>query len=382
METENTLPDQISRRGSISAQLLPDEVTTLVVGTGPAGVMAAVGAAARGPVLMIDAFTLPRDKSCGGMIHPLSSEVLAPFGGVPESLLLTPAQVSFRYNDWDRGIIRDTDLYFLNVDRKPFDDWLLSLVPDAVRIADATRFVDWTPAPDGRIQARLSCRDADGSARDVTVTCSYLVGADGPRSTVRRSLAVPDTPHYITVQDYCRRVGELDPVFDCFWFSGIPGFAIGYVIPKNDRALVGLVYHPGTKRAHELQDRALDKLRERLPIGESLKREAWTAPRHRNLRDVVAGTGSVLLCGEAGGFISPTSGEGISWALRSGRSAGAAIAACDPPDVLAAYSRDVEPLRRDIERRLRWFPWMNSRVGKTLAGMAPPAWVSKMTHNL
>ena len=83
---------------------------TIVVGAGPAGIMAALHAAERGNVLVIDASSLPRDKSCGGMLHELSLEALAPYGDVPESIVVRPRTVHFRYVDWDRGIRKPTTL--------------------------------------------------------------------------------------------------------------------------------------------------------------------------------------------------------------------------------------------------------------------------------
>jgi flavin-dependent dehydrogenase len=197
-------------------------------------------------------------------------------------------------------------------------------------------------------------------------------------------LGIADFARYVTLQDYCVREGAIDPVFDCFWFSGIKEFGIGYVIPKDERVLVGLVYYPGTKSAHVLQDRALERLRRVLPIGASIKREAWIAPKIERQSDVATGRGAVLLAGEAGGFISPTSGEGISWALTSGRAAGKAIAAHAENAHAAAddYAAATAGLRRDIARRLRWYPAMNSRLGKTFAGFVPASIVSHFTHNL
>jgi len=58
--------------------------TTVVAGSGPAGVMAAYQAAQRGPVLLVDAAALPRDKSCGGMLNEYSQEFLeSRFGALP-----------------------------------------------------------------------------------------------------------------------------------------------------------------------------------------------------------------------------------------------------------------------------------------------------------
>jgi flavin-dependent dehydrogenase len=355
------------------------DVKTLIVGSGPSGFASAYYAAPAGDVLIIDAFTLPRDKSCGGMIHPLSIDILKDIAPVPESLLLDPPSVYFRYNDWDKGIIRDTDLVFLNLDRWPFDEWLLQQLPEDVTVMDKTRYVSYAEQADGRLEVK-----AIHNGEDITILCDFLIGADGARSTVRRSLGMGEFDKYITLQDFCILEGEVAPAFDCFWFSEIPELAIGYIIPKSERVLIGLVYYPGTKQAHKLQDRALDILRERLPLGKSIKREAWIAPKHKSINDICPGKGNVLLVGEAGGYISPTSGEGISWALDSGRAAGRAITQDTGAtgEVLATYAKSVRHLRRDIARRLWAFPIMNSRWGKTLMGYMPKSFISKITHYL
>ena len=359
------------------------DVTTLVVGTGPAGVMAAYYAAEKGPVLMIDTFTLPRDKSCGGMIHPLSINILNEIAPVPDELLLDPPTVQFRFNDMDRRIIKNCDLHFLNVDRIPFDEWMLSILPDSVEIMDATQYRTHEVLPDGRLQSTLRKHGGE----EVLVVSDHIVGADGPRSTVRDEIDPPPYNRYVTVQDYCKREGAIDPFFDCFYMAGFEGFAAGYIIPKDDRVLVGCIYFPKTKRAHEIQDRILDRLRERLPIGESIKREGYIAPRHNSADDVawgkVEGKGAVFLAGEAGGFISPTSGEGISWAMDTGKQVGQIIAKYDNPQVMIdTYRNQTMRLKKDIARRLKVYPFMTSDWGKKVTKYIPEALISRVTQHL
>ena len=116
-------------------------------------------------------------------------------------------------------------------------------------------------------------------------------------------------------------------------------------------------------------------------LGASDRREAWVALQVRSRGDVVPGAGRVLLAGEAAGFMSPTSGEGISYALKSGDAAGAAVAG-SPDGALAAYTTATRTLRRDINRRLMFLPVMESRIGKFFGGLTPTPVVSWMTRGL
>jgi flavin-dependent dehydrogenase len=351
---------------------------TIVAGAGPAGVMAAYHAAERGDVLLVDASSLPRDKSCGGMIHELTREALAPYGEIPERIVLAPRFVNFRYVDWDRGVRKPTRLAFLNVDRAGFDDWLVSLLPGNVEVVGSTALTGFEQTGD-EVSVTLRC-----DSEDLTLTCRNLVGADGARSAVRRCLGAGSASTYVTLQDYVGLSGELPAYFDCIYLRSLgDSFGYGYVMPKGDVAVVGSVFYPKTKRPWENQDRLLEALREHLPqLGPSVKREACAALYLRSASDVVPGSGRVLLAGEAGGFMSPTSGEGISYAVRSGILAGRAIAGSGPADALTSYTERTFGLRRDIARRLRWLPLMESRAGKILGGLTPAWLVSRVTEGL
>ncbi|MCL2503365.1 MAG: FAD-dependent monooxygenase [Coriobacteriia bacterium] len=354
---------------------------TIVVGTGPAGAMAALHAAARGPVLMIDSFALPRDKSCGGMLNEYSQEFLSAYGKLPEGLWLEPAWVNFRYYDWDRGIKKPTQLRFANVDRSLFDAWMLSLMPDNVDIAGKTSLVTFTQS-EKQVDAVLSA-----AGTEVKVSADNLIGCDGPRSTTRRILGSGSVANYVTLQDFCRLEAPIEPFFDCIYTRKIgDSFAYAYVVPKGEVAIAGSVFYPKTKRPHEIQEQVLEVLRSRLPLGESVKREAWVALSVRNHSDVSPGQGRVLLAGEAGGFMSPSSGEGISYALNSGHLAGRAVAEAGPEagaeTALAAYTQATAGIAKNITHKLKWLPFMESRAGKYLAGFVPTPIVSKITEGL
>lgn len=351
---------------------------TVVIGAGPAGILAALHAAEVGSVLLVEQSSLPRSKSCGGMLHHHTLQTLAEYGSVPDSIVLSPSHVNFRYHDWDRAILRATSLEFLNVDRAGFDAWLLGLLPSGVEVVAECTLKDIEQTDDG-VSALLKSGD-----ETVTVECANLIGADGARSQARRSLGVPSTATYVTLQDFVELSGPLEPYFDCIYIRDIgDAFGYAYVVPKGDVAIVGSVFYPKTKRPGEKHDAVLAVLRKALPaLGASVAREAAAALSVRSVGDVVPGRGRVLLAGEAGGFMSPTSGEGISYAVNSGRAAGLAVAAGDASSALQAYTRGVAPIAGNIARKLRWLPFMESRTGKYLAGFVPTPIVSKVTEGL
>ena len=356
---------------------LQNRYATIVAGAGPAGVMAAFHAAAHGSVLLVDGSALPRDKSCGGMLNEYTQEFLAEFGTMPEGMTLDPQWVNFRYHDWDRRILKPTELRFLNVERRAFDDWLISLLPDNVTVLGATSVATFDQ-DDCEVRVTLKASDAEH-----VVACEHLVGADGPRSTVRRQLGVGSVGTYVTLQDFCRIEGPIEPYFDCIYMRDIgDSFGYAYVVPKGDVAIVGSVFYPKTKRPHEKHEAVLGMLRDKLPLGESTKREAWVALSVRHRDDVVRGRGRVLLAGEAGGFMSPSSGEGISYALNTGRLAGTAIAEANGAGALSGYETSTRHIAGNIARKLKWLPFMESNTGKYLAGFVPTRIVSRITKGL
>jgi flavin-dependent dehydrogenase len=339
--------------------------------------MAAIHASRRGSVLLVDSARLPRDKSCGGMLNEYSQEFLGAYGRMPSSMTLDPAWVNFRYHDWDRDIRKPTELRFANVDRGRFDDWLMSLLPDPVTVSERTSLLSFEQDTEG-VTALLRREDTESRIR-----CENLIGCDGPRSSVRRTLGAGSVMNYVTLQEFCILEGGLEPYFDCIYMRDIgDSFGYAYVVPKGAVAIVGSVFYPKTKRPHEKHEQVLSVLRDALPLGSSVKREAWVALSVRHTGDVVPGAGRVLLAGEAGGFMSPTSGEGISYALNTGRLAGEAVASSSANAALNAYASSVSHVSKNISRKLKWLPFMESRTGKYFAGFVPTPLVSKVTKGL
>lgn len=362
----------------------------VVVGAGPAGIMAAVESARTArSVLLVEASSLPREKSCGGMLNLYSRRALEPYGEIPEEMVLDPRWIDFRYYHIDREVKKPTQVRFLNVDRGMFDEWLLSLLPSNVHVASGVRLADLRQGPT-KVEVLLKGVGANGERSEALAACSYLVAADGPRATVREKLGLRPFDRYITVQEYVSiERGAIEPYFDCIYSREFDrDYGIGYIMPKGDVAIIGSIFYPGSKDCERKHEDVLRKLRDIYPFGESVKRETWIAAHLRRPADLIAGKGRVLLAGEGGGFLSCTSGEGISFALNSGIKAGKAVATALGEGSLVAssalecYEESLKPMKRNLAFRMGMFPFMNNYACKNLACLVPTPLVSKMTERL
>lgn len=374
METAGT-PNETTRQPYALA-----DYDLVVVGAGPAGIMAAREAAQAGlRTLLVESSSLPRRKSCGGMLNEYAQRFLEGVAPLPHGMVLDPAWVNFRYYDWDRKIKKPCSLRFANVDRAMFDEWLLGLLPDRVNVWDKSTFVCCTDEECGvDVQLRR-----DGN--EVHVHARWVIGADGARSAVRRShLSWPQTQSYTTVQEYVEiEPGSVEPYFDCIYSRHIdPAYGYGYIVPKGDVAIVGSVFFPKTKGVTAMHEKALTTWGQRYPLGAARRREGGSAIQVKDANDIIAGQGRVLMAGEAAGIMSPSSGEGISFALNSGKLAGQAVvrAAREKTEAVALYDESLGPIRKNIARRLFFFPIMNSNWGKWVGGSLPTPLISKVTE--
>jgi geranylgeranyl reductase family protein len=305
----------------------------IVVGGGPGGATAAyfLGEAGR-RVLVLEKERLPRYKTCGG---GLSSGVfdLFPFSFEPVIESRVRGTVYALRHRHVTIPMPGSSIHM--VMREDFDAHILSHACAEVRSKSAVRSVT-------ELEDRVVVETRSGE----TYESRYLVGADGASSTVARSLGLRRSKTLVAAIEVETPVPP--PVMERF--AGLPVFIFGevregylWVFPKAEHLSVGIAaLHP---RPGELQA-TLERVMRRYQIPlDGIPRHGHPIPIYTG-REPIA-TRRALLVGDAAGLVDPFSGEGIRYAVKSGKLAAEAIL----DGRLEDYPRRVQ---RQIGSSLRW----------------------------
>ncbi len=286
-----------------------------VIGAGAAGAVFARELAIGNPglqILVIDGQSGNREKVCGGLLAPDAQKVLAEFSlNLPNTVLADPQIFSVKTLDLRSGCIRDYQRHYLNMDRAAFDRWLVSLIPDHVEIVSGRCFS--LEAEEDGYRLSVSC---EGEHR--VFRARSIVGADGGGSVVRRTLFNRPLMQYVAIQQWYPAQGSDIPAYSCI-FDPMTSDSCSWTICKDRYFIFGGAFPKmGCHAAFAEQKGRLERFLG-VRFGEAEKTEACLLTSPRRMRDFLAGRPGVYLVGEAAGFISASSFEGISSAMISGR---------------------------------------------------------------
>ncbi|MBR7117141.1 MAG: FAD-binding protein [Clostridia bacterium] len=293
-----------------------------IIGAGPAGATLARVLGQKCPdkkILLLDGETGGIRKVCGGLLSEDAQELLAKMNLVlPKDVLEDPQIFSVDTIDLTLGFGRSYVRHYLNMDRAAFDRWLISLIGKSVDIT-VGRCIKLEKTDTGHA---LTLKTDSGVA---LVNTKYLVGADGASSIVRRTFFKDKLYRYVSIQQWFRITDPKLPYYSCI-FDKKTSDSCSWTITKGDYYIFGGAFPKnGCRKAFEEQKSRLEDYLG-VKLGEPVRTEACLVASPRRRSDFLTGKDGVYLVGEAAGFISASSFEGISSAMLSGMLLADAIA--------------------------------------------------------
>ena len=294
-----------------------------VVGSGPAGSSAAETLVKAGIETYLFERKLDNAKPCGGAI-PLC--MVSEFDLPPHIIdrqvrkmkMISPSNVEVDIN------IENAHEYIGMCRREVLDGFLRDRAASlGAKLINGTVHTLDIPSNNTDPYILHYADHSDGSAMGIqkTLKVDLVIGADGANSRVAKAIDAGDYNYAIAFQERIRlpedKMAYYEDLAEMYVGDDVSTDFYAWVFPKYDHVAVGT----GTMKVNQatikkLQAGVRARAAKKLMGGEIIKVEAHPIPEHPRPRRVV---GRVALVGDAAGYVTKSSGEGIYFAAKSGR---------------------------------------------------------------
>ncbi|MEM0467014.1 MAG: FAD-dependent monooxygenase [Candidatus Thermoplasmatota archaeon] len=330
----------------------------VVVGAGPAGCMFINCLKNNYDVLLIERQKLPATKICGGLLTEESIDFLSQHHlSIPSYVFSHPKKLKKAYVNLDKGIEKEQGIVY-NIDRNQFNHWMYHLVENKIDVAEHMSIKKITTTNE---KNSLQVYDhTHGENKEIT--CTYLIGADGVLSRVRKELQFPPVNKYLAVQDYGTSQPEIDRLCLLYSKAFIDHFI--WVMPKGKYTIVGLPFHYDYGKTIDMKK--VDTARQIVEHYTGIKiqsgfRNGFLVSIPQSLNELCLGKQKSILIGEAAGWISPRSGDGISFALRSAENCAQAFNESST-NILQIYTQKSKDLKEEFHEKLESFLKIQQKI--------------------
>lgn len=250
-------------------------------------------------------------KPCGGLLaNDAQKSFIRQKLNIPTDILTNPQIFSVKTIDLQTKLVRNYQRSYISFDRHKFDLWLKSLIPTTVTVLHNTLCKEVRRIIDG-----YQITFVDENQIEQNVTAQYVIGADGANSVVRR-MRYPNHSirQYVAIQQWFTEKHP-NPFYSCIFDNQLTN-CYAWSMSKDGYFILGGAFPKKNANKH------FEQLKQKLTqqgfiFGEPVKAEKCLVIYPNRFRDFYTGNENIFLIGEAAGFISASSLEGISYALDS-----------------------------------------------------------------
>ena len=294
-----------------------------VVGSGPAGSSAAETLASSGIETFLFERKLDNAKPCGGAI-PLC--MVSEFDLPPHIIdrrVRKMKMISPSNREVDINLIKEEE-YIGMCRREVLDGFMRDRAASlGANLINATVHKLDIPKNNTDPYTIHYVDHTEGGAQGIakTLKVDVIIGADGANSRIAKEIDAGDYNYAIAFQERIRlpedKMAYYNDLAEMYVGNDVSTDFYAWVFPKHDHVAVGT----GTMQVNKANIKQLQagiraRAAKKLVGGQIIKVEAHPIPEHPRPRRVVD---RVALVGDAAGYVTKSSGEGIYFAAMSGR---------------------------------------------------------------